>query len=397
MGRRFLAQRQPTVSRAHSRVWWGRWELHMSCWGFSAVCPHSSLLGVQSAPAHDRLSEECPAAELHLSPEPEFGLMPERSLLEERDGYLVNIYLMNPVVQVGGTKHHLCVWCMKTQWGKGKIITGEILWQHPYLTLFMWNQLKGELNLASDDAISKSSNIFSLSVFICFWQRCNSKNWITFITWCVWPQTGEFLDKPIHLFKDLIHLTQNQQLRQKPITKQVFGGVWHNRKLQAAPSTVVALDTAGVTHTHCSDSHRLWGLQSWHSLWQNGTDPPLLHPGQRRENKFWWVKLQLLSHSLHQRCTHFWQHYVMKSSALPASYLIYISQAGVDVLCKFPQETDRALVENMDTEEQRQQTLAARNILCGEEKVTQCQVQSLPSYLGTSDIQWGKVSDSVWI
>lgn len=73
------------------------------------MCPHSSLLGVQSAPAHDRLSEECPAAELHLSPEPEFGLMPERSLLEERDGYLVNIYLMNPVVQVGGTKHHLCV------------------------------------------------------------------------------------------------------------------------------------------------------------------------------------------------------------------------------------------------------------------------------------------------
>lgn len=57
----------------------------------------------------------------------------------------------------------------------------------------------------------------------------------------------------------------------------------------------------------------------------------------------------------------------------------------MDVLCKFPQETDRALVENMDTEEQRQQTLAARNILCGEEKVTQCQVQSLPSYLGTSE------------
>lgn len=111
----------------------------------------------------------------------------------------------------------------------------------------MWNQLKGEFNLISDDAISKSSNIFLLSVFTCFWQRCNSKNWTTFITWCVWPQTGEFLDKPIHLFKDLIHLTQNQQLRQKPITKQVFGGVWHNRNLQAAPSTV-ALDSAGVTH-----------------------------------------------------------------------------------------------------------------------------------------------------
>lgn len=76
-----------------------------------------------------------------------------------------------------------------------------------------------------------------------------------------------------------------------------------------------------------------------------------------------------------------------KSSAAPASYLIYISQAGVDVLCKLPQETNRALVKNVDTEEQRQQTLAARNILCGEEKVTQCKVQSLPSYLGTSDIQ----------
>lgn len=64
----------------------------------------------------------------------------------------------------------------------------------------------------------------------------------------------------------------------------------------------------------------------------------------------------------------------MKSSAAPASYLIYVSQAGVDVLGKFPQETDRALVENVDTEEQRQQTLAARNILCGEEKTTHFQV-----------------------
>lgn len=73
------------------------------------MCPHSSLLGAQSAPAHDRLSAEFPAAELHLSPEPEFGLMPERSLLEERDEYLVNVHLMNPVVQVGGTKDHLCV------------------------------------------------------------------------------------------------------------------------------------------------------------------------------------------------------------------------------------------------------------------------------------------------
>ncbi|KAI1235182.1 hypothetical protein IHE44_0002818 [Lamprotornis superbus] len=123
-------------------------------------------------------------------------------------------------------------------------------------------------------------------------------------------ETGEFLDKPIHLFKDLIHLTQNQQLRQKQVTKQIFGGVWHNGNLQAAPSTV-ALDTAGV-----------------------------------------------------------------------------------DVLCKFPQETHRALVENMDTEEQRQQTLAARNILCGEEEVTQCQVQSFPSYLGISDIQnWGILAE----
>lgn len=261
----------------------------MSCWGFSAVCPHSSLLGEQSAPARDRLSEEFPAAELHLSPEPEFGVMPERSLLEERDEYLLNIYLMNPVVQMGGTKDHLCVWRIKPQRGKGKIITGEILWKHPNLTFFMWNQLKGEFSPTSDDAISKSSNIFLVCVFICFWQRCDSKNWIIFITWCVWPQTSEFLDKPIHLFKDLIHLTQNQQLRQKPITKQVFGGVWHNRNLQAAPSTVAW--TLQVSNTHCSDSHRQWGLQSWHSLWQNGTDLQLLRPGQRRENKFWWVKL----------------------------------------------------------------------------------------------------------
>lgn len=42
----------------------------------------------------------------------------------------------------------------------------------------------------------------------------------------------------------------------------------------------------------------------------------------------------------------------------------------MDVLCKFPQETHRALVENVDTEEQRQQTLAARNVLCGEKEVT---------------------------
>lgn len=73
------------------------------------MCPHSSLMGVQSVPAHDTLSEEFPAAELYLSPEPEFGLMPERSLLEGRDEYLVNINLMNPVVQVEGTKDYLCI------------------------------------------------------------------------------------------------------------------------------------------------------------------------------------------------------------------------------------------------------------------------------------------------
>lgn len=58
----------------------------------------------------------------------------------------------------------------------------------------------------------------------------------------------------------------------------------------------------------------------------------------------------------------------MKSEAASASYLIYVSQASMDVLCKFTQQTDRTPVQNMDTEEQRQQTLAASDILCGEGK-----------------------------
>lgn len=46
------------------------------------------------------------------------------------------------------------------------------------------------------------------------------------------------------------------------------------------------------------------------------------------------------------------------------------------VLCEFTQQTDRTLVQNMETEEQRQQTLAASDILCGEGKrkqhITRC-------------------------
>lgn len=78
----------------------------------------------------------------------------------------------------------------------------------------MLKQLKEEFTLPSDDATSKSQSIFSLSILIWFCQRLNSK-WATLITRCVCSQTGEFLDKPIHLFKDLIRLTQNQQLRWK--------------------------------------------------------------------------------------------------------------------------------------------------------------------------------------
>lgn len=44
----------------------------------------------------------------------------------------------------------------------------------------------------------------------------------------------------------------------------------------------------------------------------------------------------------------------------------------MDVLCELTQQTDRALVQNMETEEQRQQTFAARDILCGEGKRKQC-------------------------
>lgn len=243
----------PLSAEQHSHVWRGRWELRMSCWGFAAACPHSSPQGVLSVPAHDKLSAEFPAAELHLSPEPGFGLMPEKSLLEERDEYLVNGSLMNPIRQVGGTQDHLCIWCTKHQCGTGKIITGGIVWQH-YPTLFMWNQLKREFNLPSDAATSKSQNVFLFSVFICFWQRCNSKKWTTFITWCVWSQTGEFLDKPIHFFKDLIRLSQNQQLRQKH---------QQNRGLEEFGTTGIykPLQQSSPGHyrlfrTRCFDSHR---------------------------------------------------------------------------------------------------------------------------------------------
>lgn len=43
----------------------------------------------------------------------------------------------------------------------------------------------------------------------------------------------------------------------------------------------------------------------------------------------------------------------------------------MDILCKFTQQTDRTLVQNVETKKQSQQTLTAREILCGEEKTKQ--------------------------
>lgn len=54
-----------------------------------------------------------------------------------------------------------------------------------------------------------------------------------------------------------------------------------------------------------------------------------------------------------------------------ASYLIYVSQASMDILCKFTQQTDRTLVLNMEAEKESQQTLTARDVLCGGRKVKQ--------------------------
>lgn len=43
----------------------------------------------------------------------------------------------------------------------------------------------------------------------------------------------------------------------------------------------------------------------------------------------------------------------------------------MDILCKFTQQTDRTLVQNVETKKQSQQTLTAREILCGEEETKQ--------------------------
>ena len=81
-----------------------------------------------------------------------------------------------------------------------------------------------------------------------------------------------------------------------------------------------------------------------------------------------------------------------------ASYLIYVSQASMDILSKFTQQTDRTLVQNMETKKQSQQPLTAREILCGKEKtkqgVTNCrfllaiQEHRIPSE-GKLQIQYG--------
>lgn len=81
---------------------------------------HSSLQEVLSAPAHEKLSAEFPAAESHLSPEPGFGLMPESSLLEERDEYHMNVRLMSSVTQVGDTKDHLLSGVHSNSMAQGK-------------------------------------------------------------------------------------------------------------------------------------------------------------------------------------------------------------------------------------------------------------------------------------
>lgn len=105
--------------------------------------------------------------------------MPEKSLLEGRDEYLVNVCLMNPIMQAGG---HFWVWCTKHQCGQGKPSLEGFRDTAFYLTLFMFNQLKEKFTLPSDDATSKSQSTIFLSTLIWFCQRSNSKKWITLIT-----------------------------------------------------------------------------------------------------------------------------------------------------------------------------------------------------------------------
>lgn len=43
----------------------------------------------------------------------------------------------------------------------------------------------------------------------------------------------------------------------------------------------------------------------------------------------------------------------------------------MDILCKFTQQADRTLVQNMETEKESQQTLTAREVVCGGREVKQ--------------------------
>lgn len=65
--------------------------------------------------------------------------------------------------------------CIATAWHRE-----NSHWRSPVtthcLTLLMWNQFKGGLNLPSNDTTLKSQNIILLVIFSCLWQRCNSKS-----------------------------------------------------------------------------------------------------------------------------------------------------------------------------------------------------------------------------